>query len=359
MLRGLAILGVIAVHTLIFGTNTLDLDYRAWAECGVRGVQLFFLISAFSLFLNYERRQEEEKYPIRNFYVRRVFRIVPMYWLACVAYGIWEWSLGKLTASNFIAHLFFLQGFSSDWLNRLFLGDWTLATEAPFYILAPLLFILQKRMTLLPRIILAVALVPVAKFGADQFSHLMMRTPHSGDGWGQYIYYSFPTHLPVFLIGCLAYVMALHSRWRPAVLRLIAWSIIIGVALFEYLWEAKHGWYYFNPYFSFSMAGGAVLVLGWLGDLDRLCVRPLLFIGRISYSLYLSHIMLFIFISKAGLADPLALLGNTSEANYLARMAVMFLIAIPFSYLTYIWVEVPGIALGARLIRRWEPAKER
>ncbi len=80
-LRGIAVLGVIVIHA----ANVPHVPNTIWnlALPGQRGVQLFFIVSAFTLFLSRERRPDEA-HPDRNFFLRRFFRLTPMFYLATV-----------------------------------------------------------------------------------------------------------------------------------------------------------------------------------------------------------------------------------------------------------------------------------
>jgi exopolysaccharide production protein ExoZ len=98
-LRGYAILGVIAVHATVAAPG-LEWPLRLVAEQGARGVQLFFLVSALTLMLSWRERGDG----LMPFYIRRIFRIGPMFWLAMVFFvaieasglsvGDW-WSPGR------------------------------------------------------------------------------------------------------------------------------------------------------------------------------------------------------------------------------------------------------------------------
>ena len=80
--RGYAILGVIMIHVLTV-VQPENIYLQLLANKGKYGVQLFFIASAFTLFLSQERRREVEK---KNFFIRRFFRIAPMYYIGIVLY---------------------------------------------------------------------------------------------------------------------------------------------------------------------------------------------------------------------------------------------------------------------------------
>lgn len=82
-LRGLAILAVLMVHCGQYGINKYPDLIANIINTGGRGVQLFFVASAFTLFLSLARRSETVK---SNFYIRRFFRIAPMYYLGIAYY---------------------------------------------------------------------------------------------------------------------------------------------------------------------------------------------------------------------------------------------------------------------------------
>src|SRR5690349_748407 len=90
LLRGIAILGVLMIHT---GGQT-DATYmpetvRTIILNGRMGVHLFYFASAFTIFLSYQNRYNKELHPVKNFFVRRFFRIAPLYYIA-VIYYLWQ-----------------------------------------------------------------------------------------------------------------------------------------------------------------------------------------------------------------------------------------------------------------------------
>ena len=145
-LRGIAVLGVVAVHCSQYGINNYPSYISRFFGQGARGVQLFFIVSAFTIFLSQKKRNSFEERPYRNFFVRRFFRIAPMYYLA-IGYFIiqnfhkalldknWDWGL----VSNVFANLTFLHGFSPYWINSLVPGGWSIAVEMTFYLIVPFL----------------------------------------------------------------------------------------------------------------------------------------------------------------------------------------------------------------------------
>src|SRR6185437_12457880 len=80
-LRGYAVLGVIAVHTQ-GNVESLGWPLKPLVDAGQFGVQLFFIVSAVTLLRSWHVRNDGAA----AFFVRRLFRIAPMFWLAILLY---------------------------------------------------------------------------------------------------------------------------------------------------------------------------------------------------------------------------------------------------------------------------------
>lgn len=79
-LRGIAIALVVLVHASQSVKPLSDVLMRVMTE-GARGVQLFYIASAITLCMSWSARREGDLRPVRDFYLRRIFRIAPMFYL--------------------------------------------------------------------------------------------------------------------------------------------------------------------------------------------------------------------------------------------------------------------------------------
>ena len=87
-IRGFAIFGVVLVHSSQWVAPTSSILSSIAAQ-GARGVQLFFIASALTLFLSMaSRKQQQEEMLILSFFNRRFFRIAPAFYLAIIAYKL-------------------------------------------------------------------------------------------------------------------------------------------------------------------------------------------------------------------------------------------------------------------------------
>lgn len=140
-LRGIAILMVILVHTSqLFSFNT-SFENEIFAY-GKMGVQLFFIASAYTLCLSSHYREKEEKHLIK-FYVRRYFRIFPIYYLGIIIYFSLNYffkTTEDYTLKNVFSNVFFIHGLIPSANNTIVPGGWSIGVEMLFYLFFPFLF---------------------------------------------------------------------------------------------------------------------------------------------------------------------------------------------------------------------------
>ena len=103
-------------------------------------MNLFFVVSALTLMMSWSQRKDGTL----AFYVRRLFRIAPMFWLAGAVYVSLDqmlptpfWVGGSVTVLTIILTALFSHGWSPDAINAVVPGGWTIAVEMTFYVLFP------------------------------------------------------------------------------------------------------------------------------------------------------------------------------------------------------------------------------
>jgi len=147
-LRGLAILSVMMYHC---GQDKIDSYYPAIESIikkGYYGVQLFFIVSALTLFMSMDKRQTQEKHPYLNYFIRRFFRIAPLFYVAIIYYlcvdgfgpRIWLKGLPGISIWSVISTTTFTHGLNPYWINSIVAGGWTISIEVTFYLLLPFLY---------------------------------------------------------------------------------------------------------------------------------------------------------------------------------------------------------------------------
>jgi peptidoglycan/LPS O-acetylase OafA/YrhL len=253
---------------------------------GNRGVSVFFVISGYlitSLLLR--EREKSGSISLRNFYVRRVFRIVPPFYafLLCLVLLGMAGSL-VLTPASFLAAMLFVKDYLGwgDWWTG---HSWSLSIEEQFYLLWPAALVLLS-----PERAKKVALgIVIAAPVLRMMSHALLH--HLGPGEEL----MFHVRMDGLMLGCL---LALYSG-APLLEKIVAksgWLAIAGIVYLAvaapYLTMRFGGWYTFPFGYSIEHSVIAVALLYVVRNPRALVAailnnRLVVHVGVISYSLYL------------------------------------------------------------------------
>lgn len=362
-LRGYAILAVIAVHCSQ-GAPGLAWPWRPLLDQGSRGVQLFYVASAITLCMSWHTRQDGAA----AFYVRRLFRIAPLFWLAIPAFlaiegfGPRYWAPSGIDWRHVTATALFVHGFHPQSITSVVPGSWTIANEMTFYAIFPaLIFLLRSWWAAL---IAAVLSIGAATWLYPQALAFMPQIFAGEDKplLANYATLWFPNQLPVFLIGIATYFAIVAVRFRsPLISRAIllaSLAAMLALPFYQTTWQLHLLYSIAFAFFAFGLAHYPT----------RFLVHPYIcWIGKISFGAYLWH---FAILGLAVLAafkgyDPLGLKNNqSSPLFFLMFYAITCAATFACAWVTYRLVEKPGIRLGTivtdRLaMRRSSPALDR
>ena len=296
-LRGFAILAVLFQH--FYGSQIgIDLPIGEW------GVQLFFVLSGFlitGILLNCRdsanQGRTERKLQLRQFYIRRALRILPLFYLVVLGAALINirplrqdlfWHLSY--ASNIMLAL---KGSWAGPASHL----WSLAVEEQFYLLWPWLILWLPTRYLKPAIVLTIALAPLYK----------------AIGYGIGLN---PVALYVLTIACLDAlgIGALLALYRHHNLEIyedltrdepyswLAFAAGCGAIISCVFWQNHYfvqvaGTASATLFFAWLIHRASVGIGGAAGSL--LTWKPLLYLGQISYGLYLFHKFMSIIVPRA------------------------------------------------------------
>ncbi len=364
-LRGYAILGVIAVHSSQLFPG-LELPFRILADQGARGIQLFFVVSALTLMLSWHVRNDE----VLPFYIRRIFRIAPMFWLAIIYYvalnsltlRLGHWGPNTVLWPNILASATFLHGFYPDAINSIVPGGWTIADEMTFYVLFPfLVWAIRSWQTAAFAMLVAGCFAwGVVPLSVKIILPVLFPTA-SSNLLSEFSGLFFPYQFPAFLVGILvSHLLRTFSERLPrAVLQIGLVGAILLIAalpfLQTYLLGRIHWLLYFlllgYPLLIYSLAFGLVAFCLAQGVGSLLINAPIRYIGKVSYSAYFWHFAVLELVDRA--LDPPGLSHLTPVWPwYLSVFVGAVALTMLGSTLTFHVIEAPMIRLGRQLAEK-------
>jgi peptidoglycan/LPS O-acetylase OafA/YrhL len=331
-LRAVAILLVVVAHTIAH-----------WVPGGL-GVTLFFFISGFIITRGL-LGEKLDRSSIGRFYVRRIFRLAPALLVFIAVAALTMAAIGfPIPLSDIKASLLYYANYHSfaviDGKVRSPLGiTWSLAVEEHFYLLFPLLmFALAGKIKRLESV-LAGVLVAV----------LVWRLVLVGAVPDERIYQGTDTRIDSLAYGCLLSVLFVRAKAEGHAQRLLALlssTQALWAGLLLLLFTIGYRDPQFRESFRYSLQGLAFVPLfcslfwakkegplRWLLEL-----RPMVYIGAVSYSLYLYHFL--------GASVCIAVV---DDANPIGRAVLALSIGIVGTLLSYYVVERPVRRIGYRL----------
>ena len=338
-LRGLAILMVLANHVALVVPG-LSPPLLAAARFGQMGVQLFFVVSAYTLCLSWQQRHAGEPQPTARFLLRRFFRIAPLYWFGIALFAAvhflqpGETASGAYDAGNVLANALFVHGFVPAAQNTVVPGGWSIGTEMAFYALFPLLMALLARRPGVAPALLGAALALAL--------NLLLQAAQGGRVENNgFAYFHLVNQLPVFMVGIALF------RWhqtRPQGHVLAALALCaLALAATALLWRSS-----LDLAFALVPATAAVALAALAHAVSRMRRLPLALqaVGRASFAIYIVHV-LFAWHALRAVGESLPLNGDLA---YLAALAVVAALSQVAAQVLGRWIERPGIALGRRAI---------
>lgn len=299
------------------------------------GVQMFFVLSGFLITTLALREVDRNgKLDFRAFYLRRLFRIVPVYLVVLAL----VWGQAEL---NHVGHRqlrsalpYFLTFFNDIAPSTVYSQTWTLGIEQKYYLIWPLLAFgvawrLRGRLAVI--LTLLAILIPL---------------------WDQRMLHT--VHYVVLLLGSLLAVVMHHPRGFALLRPLLSplGAVVVGVLYVAFHLQLtglldRFGEPRVIPFYGLAVCLLLTTVVGpgptrWL--LSR---RPMAFVGERSYSLYL--VQAFAHSAAVGLVPVVA------GQRWPYAALVTWVVGVLIADLLYRWVEQPLIRIGKRFAKRPEP----
>jgi len=340
------------------------------------GVVVFFALSGF-LITGSLWDAIDEQYLLRNFFIRRALRILPLYYLALLIsfLGALAHPITLETVKAFLIYVFFLQDlpFLADWALKYHSAYplyhlWSLAVEEQFYVFWPLLLLAAESRRGARSVCLRI-------FAFSAFFRLIFSLPDLNfSRVGLYDYFLF-THAGALALGG-AVALALRSRDRTTgriaspvrFMRRYAgmafyagMSIFIGIGIFRKLPEYSRSFLIQEPLqFMFGLLGVSVAAAALIAIVLRpgrprtfFSSRVLGYLGRVSYGFYIFHILLQPWFDDLAMKMSVYLSVHariqwSGDLYQFVRMVIAFAITLGVATISFRFLESPLLRLGLR-----------
>ncbi len=366
-LRGIAALSIFFYHihgTVDSATNgafPVQIIPDRFISLTLAGIPLFFIISAFTLYLSLDKKAGEKR-KFFKFYLRRFFRIAPLFYVLLIFVvldgiitqkGIPSW-LDLLANFTFIFNLF------AQYSTSLFQGGWTVGVEMLFYLVLPLIFI--KVNDIWRSILLFIGMYLLSKEIRPLLCSIIGENIMTSTN---YYYYNFFHWAYIFPVGIICYLIyksylpKIRSKYRALsafsmlLMSLIILFVFIGniplsMTLSD-LYEPLGG---LTSWLTMSPIAFVLLILSLSLTPNRLIVNRFTgFFGTISYSLYLIHPFVIDPLKPAYLYIYDHTFYSTDISLLLCTIMTL-LIVTPIALLTYHLIETPGIRMGKKVMAK-------
>lgn len=356
-LRFIAFLCVFFVHRLDLAP--VDQTKYYWfyniSQTGNFGVPVFFLLSAFLIteLLTREREQTGKVHP-KAFYIRRILRIWPLYFFVFFGWVLLTplfpefalppiaWLAFTLFAGNWYISI-------NEWLPAYPLNPlWSISVEEQFYILIPLLAAYGGRrgLKIAAYLFFGIAYVFIIYYGLHPTRNFNSAWTNS---FVHFQFFSAGMLLSLYLKGRLPQ-RSLVVRFFMALAALCCWlvaSMVCGIHAdaphLSNVVESVTGW-------LLILLGVILLFLSFLGAAEKYFPKSIVYLGRISYGLYVFHISFFWLVYRTFNNELVAFSKflHLYESRNGVGFVIAFILTVVISMLSYRFFEKPFLRLKKR-----------
>ena len=261
----------------------------------------------------------------------------------------WLGDVSQVSISNIMSNILFVHSVNPYWITSVVPGGWSIAVEASFYCLVPFLFLRIRNLNQALVLFLLTIILRMILQSLLQYFPLIS----FGRLWREYLFFYPPDQFPVFVCGIILYFLTSSSPAERRIDPLVVFTLSL-LFLAQYLTQTS---FIFPVHIRFAMA---FVLLGYALSRKEffILVNPVtVYVGKISYSMYLVHFAVMYWLTKFNYVDfAPSDIPYFPIINYLLRFCCLASITVLISACTYHLIEVPFQNIGKRIVRKRENA---
>lgn len=304
-------------------------------------VPLFYVVSAFSLYIGYFDKLHDEQ-NIKKYLFRRFLRIAPLFYFMIFVYSviIVFWFHAHLDGREILLDISFLFGLFPGKHETIVWAGWSIGVEFLFYLFLPLLMMFSKN--LIHSFFSLIFFLIIGTYAFTVFSHYKLPL--------NYQYENLLTHMPFFMFGIVSYFcyILLNQIVRKKTVSniLLVLSIFLILVMINYSSKiaifnqnfvdlTRYTW---GLIFSFWIVALSINPIHWI--VNKFTTS----IGRMSFSIYLWHPL--IVYGTNPIQQKIYSFGISSNASFVLSAFVVFCVLFPLAHLSFKYIEQPFMQMG-------------
>ena len=355
VIRGLSILFVFIFHLSQLYVNYVEMQMidksvyipkliiklfsvSPFGQGGTIGVFLFFLLSGY---LIHSRYSYQSQILWKDFYLKRFWRIVPIYVLVLVCFYFFSLNSNNLEIYDLLLHLFFAHNFDSSIFYSINPSFWSLAIEVQFYLLFPLLVVLYRK---------------IGVFNVTLIFILISILGQNIVFINQFAFFSTLKFLYIWMFGGVISQyqneLKVYFKFKYIDLFLLIFILCYSRLMYKNILVTNVSFYYIITFLLVSIIFCYLLFKGKISILIPFKVyvkKILILFGAMSYSLYLIHQPLLPIIHKITFY-----ITSYPYFNYLIDIFIIFGVIVLISYVSYTFIESSFISFGSKISKRFK-----
>lgn len=347
LMRAIAVLFVLIGHTLEH--STVPKSVIAFGRLGIIGVEIFFVLSGFLIGSIVLKLIEQNKFSglsdILSFWKRRWLRTLPLYFVILIVFLRIDYNSGPHKLLEFPSYFVFMQNFAWKIAN-FFELSWSLAIEEHFYLLFPLFYLLMNRLASYPeRSVWVTALVFI--FAAYLY-RLSLGFFSDWEEFNRSIRMVVLARIDAIMFGVLVAAIRMYRTGLYDLLRRLTPFFAIGCVVMSSWWFIGVPGIFQSKFIQLNLFSVQsmlfALMIPWFDSVRRIAANDdfIEFTSKISYSLYLVHIPVIIFVN--GVASRLGVFAQIYE-NPLILYGMYFSFFYFAAWISHELIEKPFIAM--------------